>query len=83
MGARTSCTDHRSETIHFYLEELKKHGENIKAIVIHDIYWSADMNEAWQTVIRDPDYALTIDCFHAGIIFPSRDMVKQHFVLKY
>lgn len=75
--------DHRSETIYFYLEELKKHGENIKAIVIHDIYWSADMNKAWQTVIRDPDYTLTIDCFHAGIIFPSRDMEKQHFVLKY
>lgn len=75
--------DHRSETIQFYLNELKNHKGDIKAIVIHDIYWSPDMKSAWQKVIDDPDYALTVDCFHAGIIFPKRDMEKQHFILKY
>ena len=75
--------DHRSETIQFYLNELKYHTGVVKAIVIHDIYWSADMKSAWQKVVNDPDYPLTVDCFHAGIIFPNRNMEKQHFILKY
>lgn len=75
--------DHRSETIRFYLSELKKYQGNIRAIIIHDIYWSRDMKSAWQEVVNDPDFPLTIDCFHAGIVFPNREMEKQHFVVKY
>lgn len=29
------------------------------------------------------DVTLSIDLFHVGIIFPHRDMVKEHFILKY
>jgi len=75
--------DHRSETISFYLNELKQHKSPLKAIVIHDIYWSEDMREAWKKVVDDPAIPLTVDCFHAGIVFPSRAMEKQHFILKY
>ncbi len=75
--------DHRSETIRFYLDLLKKHNGKLKAIIVHDIYWSADMKAAWTEIVGDPDFPLTIDCFHAGIIFPDKDIEKQHFVIKY
>lgn len=75
--------DHRSETIRFYIEALKEYGSEVKAIVIHDIYWSHDMKEAWIEICKDHEYPLTIDCFHMGIVFPKVEMEKQHFVLKY
>ncbi len=75
--------DHRSETIHFYMSELKRSKSPVKAIIIHDIYWSRDMKSAWKRVVNDPDFSLTIDCFHAGLVFPLQEMEKQHFIVKY
>ncbi|XOV95129.1 MAG: hypothetical protein ACFHWX_10540 [Bacteroidota bacterium] len=74
--------DHRPEAIHFYLKVLNEQPD-IKAIIIHDIYWSKEMNQVWNEIIQDQKYPLTIDLFHAGIIFPGRDMEKQHFTVAY
>lgn len=75
--------DHRSETIRFYLDAIATHAPQVQCIVIHDIYWSADMHQAWQQVIQNPAYALTIDIFQAGLLFPHHPMSKQHFQLKF
>ncbi|MEQ8471828.1 MAG: class I SAM-dependent methyltransferase [Marinoscillum sp.] len=75
--------DHRSETIGYYLRIIKQSGLSVDCIVIHDIYWSKDMHGAWQKVIQDDDYSLTIDIFQAGIIFPDYPIEKQHFTLKF
>ncbi len=75
--------DHRSEALQFYLQVINQHTDHIKAIVIHDIYWSKDMKKAWGRIIKDNRYPLTIDCFHAGLIFFPEQMEKQHFILKY
>jgi len=75
--------DHRSETIKFYLEAIKKIHPKVSCIIIHDIHWSADMEQAWERVIQNSDYNLTIDIFQAGIIFPDHPMEKQHFIVKF
>ena len=38
---------------------------------------------AWQTLCNDPDIALSIDLFRAGVVFPYLDMSKEHFCLRY
>ncbi len=75
--------DHRSETITFYLEEIAKMPIPPKCILIHDIYWSDDMLTVWKKVISDPQYPLTVDLFEVGLIFPERQMHKQHFKIKF
>jgi predicted O-methyltransferase YrrM len=74
--------DHRSETIRFYLETIKSKAKNVDCIVIHDIYWSPDMLNAWKEIVANADYLLTIDVFEAGIIFPNYPMEKQHFTIR-
>lgn len=74
--------DHRSETIDFYLSEIKR-SKQVECIVIHDIYWSPDMKQAWANIIKNPEYNLTIDLFQAGIIFAGYPIEKQHFTLKF
>lgn len=38
-------------------------------IVLSDIHWSAEMYRAWKEIIRDPTFSVTIDLFHAGILW--------------
>jgi len=75
--------DHRKSAIEFCLDKIELHTPNIKCIVIHDIYWSEDMADAWRTIIQNKKYPLTIDIFQAGIIFPQMQMEKQHFTLRF
>ncbi|WP_421869136.1 hypothetical protein [Marinoscillum sp.] len=75
--------DHRSEAIFWYLRIIKEMNVPVQCIVIHDIYWSRDMNKAWKQIVADDRYSLTIDLFQAGIIFPNHPMEKQHFVVKF
>jgi predicted O-methyltransferase YrrM len=75
--------DHRGSAIDFYLSQIKMHHPDVDCVIIHDLYWSADMKLAWKKVIADSTFKLTIDLFHAGLIFPNRDQPKQHFTLKF
>lgn len=75
--------DHRSETIDFYLNEIKQIEPRVKCIVVHDIYWSPDMKRSWLQIIENREYNLTIDLFQAGIIFPNYPIEKQHFTIKF
>lgn len=75
--------DHRPEALDFYLESIEEHGENVSCIVIHDIYWSKNMNDCWRGLIEKTKYSLSIDLFHVGLLFPKRSMEKQHFILHF
>ncbi|WP_258105128.1 class I SAM-dependent methyltransferase [Marinoscillum sp. MHG1-6] len=75
--------DHRSESIFKYLKDIHTLDTPPKAIIVHDIYWSKDMMEAWRNIISDQRYNLTIDLFQAGIIFPNHPTQKQHFTIQF
>lgn len=75
--------DHRGITIDFYMESIARHSPDTQCIVIHDIHWSADMNQCWKRLIQQPEYTLTIDLFQAGLIFPHYPMEKQHFTVRF
>lgn len=75
--------DHRSETIHFYMDAIHKQRNMPHCVVVHDIYWSRDMNSAWQAIVRDPQNTLTVDLFQAGLVFPGYPTERQHFVLRF
>lgn len=74
--------DHRSSAIAFYLDAIMTHTPSVKCIVIHDIYWSKDMASAWECIVKDPRFSLTVDLYQAGLIFPNQAMPKQHFTLR-
>ncbi|WP_179213324.1 O-methyltransferase [Ekhidna lutea] len=75
--------DHRSSAVLSCVDAIMKHTPKIKCIVVHDIYWSPDMSSVWDKITSDTRFALTIDIFQAGIIFPNMQMPKQHFTLRF
>jgi len=50
--------------------------------VFDDIYWSVDMQRAWQAIQAHPSVTLTIDLFHLGLVFFRDLQPKQHFSLR-
>lgn len=75
--------DHRPEALEFYLDTLAPHFNQIKCIVIHDIYWSKSMTDCWKGLIKKDTFTLTLDIFEAGLLFPHYPIEKQHFRLKF
>jgi predicted O-methyltransferase YrrM len=47
-------------------------------VVMDDIYWSAEMTEAWKEVCMDPDVTLVLDFFRFGLVFKNPDFSREY-----
>jgi predicted O-methyltransferase YrrM len=52
-------------------------------IVVDDINWSDEMRAAWQLLLADKRFTLSLDIFMIGILFVSKDLSKENFVIRY
>ena len=59
----------------------KSHEDSI--FIFDDIYWSAEMQQAWNKIKLHEQVTLTLDLFKLGIVFFSKKFEKQHFTLKF
>ena len=68
--------NHREKATIEYFNQLKPlmHPDGI--FIIDDIYWSSGMQNAWQTIKKDPTYNCKIDLYHFGIILNNEDLVE-------
>ena len=75
--------NHKSEAVLRYFELClpKVHKDTI--IIIDDIYWSDDMELAWQTIMNHSQVTSSIDLFHMGIVFFNTDINKNHYKMRY
>jgi predicted O-methyltransferase YrrM len=75
--------NHSSEAVLRYFEQclLKVHNETL--MVIDDIYWSADMESAWEIIKKHIQVTSTIDLFQLGIVFFNSDLHKMHYKMRY
>lgn len=72
--------NHRRQPTLDYLEACLPWIHPEALLVFDDIYWSADMEEAWLAIRRHPKVRLTIDCFDFGVVSCSEQFYeKQHF----
>src|SRR5690606_30753422 len=74
--------DHNGERTVSYFESLLKNIHNNSIVILDDIYWSKDMTEAWQKIIKDEKVTVSIDTFQWGIIFFRKEQPKQHFIIR-
>jgi predicted O-methyltransferase YrrM len=74
--------DHRGQSCMEYLEMILPFTHENTVFVLDDIYWSPSMTEAWETIIHDSRFSLTLDFFDFGVLYQTPGRVKEHFVLK-
>ena len=75
--------DHRyGPTIEYVSSILDRAGEEA-VIILDDIYWSREMNRAWNEIIKWPRVRISIDLFQMGILLLRRDLKKAHLKIKF
>lgn len=76
--------NHRLEPTMRYFEQLLSKINNNSIIILDDIHWSPEMEEAWKNVQQHDAVRLTIDLFFIGIVFFRKEFrEKQHFAIRF
>jgi hypothetical protein len=65
-----------------YVKKLEKHTHNDTIFILDDIRWSMDMLNAWNTLVNDEQYHLSIDFFKMGVLIRQSNKRKEHFILR-
>lgn len=76
--------NHKKEPTLRYVEMLRPRVGKNAVMVLDDIHWSREMEEAWEEIKKHPSTRCTIDIFWLGLVF-FRDEFheQQHFRLRF
>jgi len=75
--------DHRFEPTMEYYASCKKLLRGEGPIVLHDIYWSTEMQRAWNEIKNDREATVTIDLYFFALVYFKPGQQKQHFSVKF
>jgi predicted O-methyltransferase YrrM len=76
--------NHRLQPTIQYFETLLPKANNLSMIILDDIHWSEEMEQAWKYCKNHSSVTLSIDLFFIGIlIFRKEIKEKQHFSIRF
>ncbi len=65
-----------------YFNQLLTNIHNDSLMILDDIHWSAQMEQAWNQIIAHPKVTVSIDTYKWGLLFFRKEQVKQHFIIR-
>ena len=76
--------DHRYEpTLEKVKWILEKKEFSDVLLILDDIYWSKEMEQAWKECIQLERISISVDLFQFGILIKRPGIARQHFKVKY
>jgi predicted O-methyltransferase YrrM len=76
--------NHRYQPTVNYFNEILKLTTSNSVIILDDIHWSSEMEQAWHYAQNHTAVKATIDLFFIGIVLLNDDFkVKQHFTIRF
>jgi len=69
--------NHQEDATVDYADQLHPHLADEALLIFDDISWSDGMARAWQTIVADPRYALTIDLRSVGLAVVSASATRR------
>jgi predicted O-methyltransferase YrrM len=76
--------NHRKAPTLEYFAALLRVSDPSTIIIMDDIHWSKEMEDAWAAIQQHDTVTLTIDLFFIGLVFINPDFkVKQHFKIRF
>lgn len=73
--------NHRYEPTIRYFQQILPHCHQDTILILDDIHWSEEMNQAWAEIIKNDTITASIDFFHFGMLFLKPGRQKEHFIL--
>ncbi|SCX78801.1 O-methyltransferase [Flavobacterium caeni] len=74
--------NHQKDATLKYFELLLPTATNDSVWIFDDIHWSPDMEQAWETIKKNPHVTVTVDTFQWGFVFFRKEQEKQDFVIR-
>ncbi len=75
--------NHRKEPVLRYFNKVAEISDSKTVIIIDDIYYSKEMEEAWNEIKQSERVTLTIDIFRMGIVFFRRGLSSNNYTIRY
>ncbi|MCX6325419.1 MAG: class I SAM-dependent methyltransferase [Bacteroidia bacterium] len=75
--------NHRKEPVINYFNQIAKISDNKTVIIIDDIYYSREMEEAWNEIKRNDKVSVTIDIFRMGFVFFREGINHNDYIIRY
>lgn len=76
--------NHRRQPTIQYFETILSKTHNFSIVVLDDIHWSREMEQAWKYCKEHDSVTLSIDLFFLGILFFKNEIKeKQHFTIRF
>ena len=76
--------NHRQQPTIDYFNSILSRTNQFSIVILDDIHWSAEMEQAWITIKNHPSVKCSVDLFFIGIIFFRDDFKEQqHFTVRF
>jgi predicted O-methyltransferase YrrM len=75
--------NHRKKPLLDYFKAMAEISDSNTVIIIDDINYSPEMNEAWNEIKLNGKVSLTIDIFRMGIVFFRGGIDRKHYIIRY
>jgi predicted O-methyltransferase YrrM len=75
--------DHRKKPLLENFEKMAGISDSNTVIIIDDINYSREMEEAWNEIKRYRKVTLTIDILRMGIVFFRKGIVRNNYIIRY
>lgn len=74
---------HKGEALCSYLDQIIPHTHEQTLFILDDIRWNDDMFKAWNKLIADERFHVSIDFFRMGLVSRRPTQAKEHFILTF
>jgi predicted O-methyltransferase YrrM len=75
--------NHRKKPFLQYFYQCLQHIHDDSVLILDDIHWSGEMEEAWKEIRNHPSVTITIDLFRMGLVFFKEGLSKEDFILHF
>ena len=75
--------NHRKKPSLQYFHQCLQHINDGSVLILDDIHWSEEMEEAWKEIREHASVTMTIDLFRMGLVFFKKGLSKEDFILHF
>jgi predicted O-methyltransferase YrrM len=75
--------NHRKEPVMKYFTEIAEYSGSRTVIIIDDINYSEEMEEAWNEIKQFEKVSVTVDIFRMGMVFFREGISHKNYIIRY
>ena len=74
--------NHTFEATMRYVDYLLPRMNEKGVIIVDDIHYSEQMEQAWAALKADPRVTTSMDLYHVGLLFVDKHYLKRHYIIR-